>query len=286
MENKSYTSKDPNILTDLFAGAISASISKTMQAPVDRVKLILQLQAASTQISKDKQFKGLFNTFKRIYEEQGFFSFWRGNLANILRFFPTQVWAYTAYSLLAGGAAGVTSAVATYPLDFARTRLATDVGGKGTGIKRQYSGMIDVLSRTAREEGLRGIYRGFGVACFSIFLWRALYMGGYDAMKNLLQGKSTEELNVFRKYIAAQSATTCGGLIIYPFDTTRRRMMMQAGRKDVLYRNTLHCVTKIFHEEGLRGFYKGISANLLRGFGGATLLVVYDELSAQLRQGL
>lgn len=52
---------DPQIksfLKDFAAGGISAAISKTAVAPIERVKLLLQVQHASKQITADKQYKG------------------------------------------------------------------------------------------------------------------------------------------------------------------------------------------------------------------------------------
>uniref|UniRef100_A0A0K8VJK0 ADP/ATP translocase n=1 Tax=Bactrocera latifrons TaxID=174628 RepID=A0A0K8VJK0_BACLA len=82
---------DPiGFLKDFMAGGISAAIAKTAMAPIERVKLLLQVQAISKQISADKQYKGMIDCFVRIPREQGFLSFWRGNLANVIRYFPTQ----------------------------------------------------------------------------------------------------------------------------------------------------------------------------------------------------
>lgn len=77
-------------MKDFVAGGIAAAVSKTAVAPIERVKLLLQVQAVSKQISADKQYKGMVDCFKRIPQEQGFLSFWRGNLANVIRYFPTQ----------------------------------------------------------------------------------------------------------------------------------------------------------------------------------------------------
>lgn len=75
---------------DFAAGGISAAISKTAVAPIERVKLLLQVQHISKQIAKENQYKGMVDCFVRIPREQGFLSFWRGNLANVIRYFPTQ----------------------------------------------------------------------------------------------------------------------------------------------------------------------------------------------------
>jgi solute carrier family 25 (adenine nucleotide translocator) protein 4/5/6/31 len=79
-----------SFMMDFVAGGVSAAVSKTAVAPIERVKLLLQVQAVSKQISKDQQYKGMIDCFVRIPKEQGFLSFWRGNLANVIRYFPTQ----------------------------------------------------------------------------------------------------------------------------------------------------------------------------------------------------
>lgn len=74
--------------------------------------------------------------------------------------------------------------------------------------------------------------------------------------------------------------TTCSGILSYPFDTVRRRMMMQSGRAkaDIMYKNTLDCWVKIAKTEGSSAFFKGAFSNVLRGTGGALVLVFYDEI--------
>lgn len=83
--------KDPfGFVKDFAAGGISAAVSKTAVAPIERVKLLLQVQHISKQISADQRYKGMVDCFVRIPKEQGFASYWRGNLANVIRYFPTQ----------------------------------------------------------------------------------------------------------------------------------------------------------------------------------------------------
>ena len=80
-----------SFLQDFLAGGVSAAVSKTIVAPIERVKLLLQNQDASEQIGKDvKPYEGIVDCFSRVHREQGFASFWRGNLANVVRYFPTQ----------------------------------------------------------------------------------------------------------------------------------------------------------------------------------------------------
>jgi len=282
---------------DFIAGGIAAAISKTTVAPIERVKLLLQVQHTSKQITEAQRYKGMVDCFTRIPKEQGFLSFWRGNLANVIRYFPTQAlnfafkdkykqiflggvkkdqfWRYFAGNLASGGAAGATSLCFVYPLDYARTRLAADVGSGGT---RQYTGLVNCLTSTFKSDGIVGLYRGFGVSVQGIIIYRASYFGFFDTAKGMLPDPKNTPLVV--TWAIAQTVTTFAGIISYPLDTVRRRMMMQSGRKgaDIMYKSTIDCWRKVHSQEGTGAFFKGAFSNVLRGTGGALVLVLYDEL--------
>ena len=81
-------SKD--FILDFVAGGISAAVSKTVVAPLERVKMLLQIQDAHKGIAADAKYKGVVDCFVRVNKEQGFLSFWRGNVVNVIRYFPTQ----------------------------------------------------------------------------------------------------------------------------------------------------------------------------------------------------
>ncbi len=130
---------------------------------------------------------------------------------------------------------------------------------------------------------MAGLYRGFMVSLYGIIVYRAAFFGGYDTMKGMLLNKDS---GVFASWMVAQVVTTIAGVVSYPFDTVRRRMMMQAGKKKgkdgapapVPYKNTADCWVKIFQSEGIGGFFKGALTNAIRGSGGAIVLVMYDEI--------
>lgn len=284
-----------SFLLDLLAGGVAGGISKTMVAPIERVKLILQTQDASTQIAQDKRYRGIADAFRRIPQEQGVASLWRGNLANIVRYFPTQAlnfafkdkykrifvrhdprtdfWKFFAGNLASGGAAGATSLAVVYPLDFARTRLAADVGSKGA---RQFTGLTNCVSTIYRKDGLRGLYGGFGVSVGGIIVYRAAFFGGFDTLKGLFIADPRNP-PILLSWLLAQTVTTAAGFVSYPFDTVRRRIMMQAGRGEIIYTSTLDCWRKIWANEGPRAFFKGALSNVIRGSGGALVLVLYDQ---------
>jgi solute carrier family 25 (adenine nucleotide translocator) protein 4/5/6/31 len=293
---------DPvSFMKDFVAGGVSAAISKTAVAPIERVKLLLQVQHASKQIAAENRYKGMVDCFVRIPKEQGFLAFWRGNLANVIRYFPTQALnfafkdkykqiflggvdkntqfgRYFLGNLASGGAAGATSLCFVYPLDFARTRLAADIGKAGA--EREFSGLGNCLTKIFKSDGLIGLYRGFGVSVQGIIIYRAAYFGFFDTAKGMLPNPKTTPFLV--SWAIAQTVTTVAGIVSYPFDTVRRRMMMQSGRgkSDMMYKNTMDCWAKIYKNEGGNAFFKGAFSNVLRGTGGALVLVLYDEIKA------
>merc|ERR1712118_58255 len=161
---------DSNFIIDFLAGGVSGAIAKTCTAQIERVKLIIQTQDANPRIMSGEipRYTGIVNCFTRDGSEQGFLAFWRGNFVNILRYFPTQAfnfafkdtikamfpkyspkqdfWKFFAVNMASGGLAGAGSLCIVYPLDYARTRLASDVGSG----KRAFNGLSDCLLRQPR----------------------------------------------------------------------------------------------------------------------------------------
>lgn len=286
-----------NFAKDFLVGGVSAAISKTCVAPIERVKLLLQNQDASSQISADKRYKGIVDCFSRVIKEQGFLSMWRGNLANVIRYFPTQALnfafkdTFKRYlnpfnkrtepgkffigNIASGGAAGAASLCFVYPLDFARTRLAVDVGKKGPD--RQFNGLGDCLVKIFKSDGPVGLYRGFGISVLGIIVYRGAYFGLFDTGNAILFTEGRTQ-NFFVMWAFAQFTTTLAGIASYPLDTVRRRLMMQSGRKDVMYTGTIDCFRKIAANEGTNAFFKGAASNVIRGTGGALVLVLYSKI--------
>ena len=289
------------VLIDWAAGGVSAAVSKTIVAPIERVKMLLQTQDSNPDIQSGKvaRYTGIANCFSRVSSEQGFTALWRGNTANVIRYFPTQAfnfafkdtfkrmfpkydpkrefWPFFFANLASGGAAGASSLLIVYPLDFARTRLAADVG---KGNEREFTGLVNCLSTISKRTGFFSLYQGFGVSVQGIIVYRGAYFGLYDSAKGaLFQDEKTA--NFFHKWGIAQAVTAVAGFASYPFDTVRRRMMMMSGRKnqaDIQYTSTADAWRKIFQKEGMKGFFKGAWSNVIRGAGGAFVLVLYDEV--------
>ena len=222
---------------------------------------------------------------------------WRGNTANVIRYFPTQALNFAfrdtyksmfafkkdrdGYAkwmmgnLASGGMAGATSLLFVYSLDYARTRLANDAKSAGKGGERQFNGLVDVYKKTLASDGIAGLYRGFAPSVVGIIVYRGLYFGMYDSIKPVLLVGPLEG-NFLASFLLGWTVTTGAGIASYPLDTIRRRMMMTSGEA-VKYSGSLDAARKIFAAEGIRSFFKGAGANILRGVAGAGVLSIYDR---------
>jgi len=284
---------------DFAMGGVSAAVSKTAAAPIERVKLLIQNQDEMIKSGRlQNPYKGIVDCFKRVIAEEGFVSLWRGNLANVIRYFPTQALNFAfkdqfkrmfgynrdkdgyakwfAGNLASGGAAGAASLTFVYSLDYARTRLANDSKAAKKGGERQFNGLIDVYSKTLKTDGIVGLYRGFNISCVGIIVYRGLYFGMYDSLKPvLLQGNLKDAF--LPSFFLGWGITIGAGLASYPIDTIRRRMMMTSGEA-VKYKSSYHAFQEIVKKEGTKSLFKGAGANILRAIAGAGVLSGYDQM--------
>jgi solute carrier family 25 (adenine nucleotide translocator) protein 4/5/6/31 len=284
---------------DFLMGGVSAAVSKTAAAPIERVKLLIQNQDEMIKQGRlAEPYKGIGDCFKRVIAEEGFGSLWRGNTANVIRYFPTQAlnfafkdqykrmfnfnkdrdgyWAWFAGNLASGGMAGATSLLFVYSLDYARTRLANDNKSAKKGGERQFDGLVDVYRKTLKSDGLAGLYRGFVISCVGIVVYRGLYFGLYDSLKPVLLTGNMKDSFV-GSFFLGWGITIGAGLASYPLDTVRRRMMMTSGAAEK-YRSSMHAFSVIVAKEGVSSLFKGAGANILRAVAGAGVLAGYDKM--------
>lgn len=220
--------------------------------------------------------------------------FWRGNLANCIRYFPTQALNFAfkdkikaifkqnkndgyminfTKNIASGGAAGALSLCFVYSLDYARTKLANDLKSSSKGGEREYNGLIDVYRKTLQTDGVVGLYRGFVISCVGIVVYRGCYFGFYDSLKPILLG---DDASIALSFMLGYGVTVASGLISYPVDTIRRRMMMTSGQA-VKYKGSIDCTVQILKNEGIASMFKGAGANILRGVAGAGVLAGFDK---------
>ncbi|KAK8199106.1 ADP,ATP carrier protein [Phyllosticta capitalensis] len=289
----------PGFVVDFLMGGVSAAVSKTAAAPIERIKLLVQNQDEMIRAGRlDRKYNGIVDCFKRTAADEGIVSLWRGNTANVIRYFPTQALNFAfrdtyksmfAYkkerdgyakwmmgNLASGGAAGATSLLFVYSLDYARTRLANDAKSAKGGGERQFNGLVDVYRKTLASDGLAGLYRGFGPSVLGIVVYRGLYFGMYDSIKPVVLVGPLEG-NFLASFLLGWSVTTGAGIASYPLDTIRRRMMMTSGEA-VKYKSSMDAARQIVAKEGVKSLFKGAGANILRGVAGAGVLSIYDQV--------
>merc|ERR1712038_1945147 len=197
-DNKMADKKKPQLsfFENFMLSGVAAGVSKTA-APIERVKLLVQNQGEMLkQGTLDKPYNGVLDCTRRTMANEGTLSFWRGNLANVLRYFPTQALNFAfkdtikavfntpknasyaekfGKNILSGGCAGSMSLTFVYSLDYARTRLANDAESSKKGGERQFNGLIDVYRKTLATDGIQGLYRGFVISCVGIIVYRGCY---------------------------------------------------------------------------------------------------------------
>jgi len=278
---------------NFLLSGVAAAVSKTAAAPIERVKLLVQNQGEMLkQGILTEPYKGVIDCTQKTLKSEGIGAFWRGNMANVIRYFPTQALNFAfkdtvkalfktskdapnyvkfGTNIASGGCAGSMSLAFVYSLDYCRTRLANDAKTK-TGT-RQYNGMVDVYVKTIKSDGIQGLYRGFVISCVGIFIYRGMYFGLYDSLKPILLG---DNASVFLSFILGWAVTVTAGLMSYPIDTIRRRMMMTSGQA-VKYKNSMDCAVQVLKAEGFMSLMKGAGANVLRGVAGAGVLAGFDK---------
>ncbi|XP_046544664.1 ADP,ATP carrier protein 3, mitochondrial-like [Haliotis rubra] len=291
-------SKKPKLgfAENFMLSGIAAAVSKTAAAPIERVKLLVQNQDEMIKAGRlSEPYKGVVDCTLRTFRTEGILPFWRGNLANCIRYFPTQALNFAfkdqikilfkaskadsnalkfGKNIASGGVAGAMSLCFVYSLDYARTRLANDAksAGKGGG-ERQFNGLVDVYRKTLKSDGFVGLYRGFVISCVGIIVYRGCYFGFYDTLKPILLGDSN---SLVLSFMLGYTVTISAGLLSYPIDTIRRRMMMTSGQA-VKYKGSMDCAVQIVKNEGFMSMMKGAGANILRGVAGAGVLAGFDK---------
>ncbi|XP_073332593.1 mitochondrial coenzyme A transporter SLC25A42-like [Pagrus major] len=262
-------------LDSLLCGAFAGAVAKTVIAPLDRTKIIFQV--SSNRFSAKEAFRLIYCT----YMKDGLLSLWRGNSATMVRVMPyaaiqfcsheqykKQLGSYYGYQgkalppfprLLAGSLAGTTAAMLTYPLDMVRARMAVTA-------KEMYSNIMHVFVRISQEEGVKTLYRGFTPTILGVIPYAGITFFTYETLKKL----HTEKTRRSQPYPHERLAFgACAGLIgqsaSYPLDVVRRRMQT-AGVTGSSYVTILGTMRAIVSQEGvIRGLYKGLSMNWLKG---------------------
>jgi len=277
--NKAEISNTGKIFTSLAAGGIAGGIAKTVIAPLDRSKIFFQ-----TNETRNYRFRYAIRWLKHGYRTEGLLSLWRGNTATLARIVPYSAINFMSFEqykkllnveepgspgyrrFIAGSLAGSTGQLCTYPLDRARAVMAVTPG-------KQYRNLAVVFCNIYKEEGFLALYRGLTPTLLGVIPYAGTSFFTYETLKGYAVrrkgGDSTHPLlpSPLERLAAGAIAGLLGQTASYPLDIVRRRM--QTGRqlgKANKYRTVVGTLLTVYRNEGIyRGWYKGLSMNLIKG---------------------
>ncbi|XP_020551396.1 calcium-binding mitochondrial carrier protein SCaMC-3 isoform X2 [Sesamum indicum] len=272
----------------LIAGGVAGAASRTATAPLDRLKVILQVQTTQASIGP---------AVKNIWKEGGLLGFFRGNGINVLKVAPESAIKFYTYELLknfigdsgdigtpgrlvAGGLAGAVAQTAIYPMDLVKTRLQTYSCEKGNVPK------LGKLSKDILiQEGPRAFYRGLVPSLLGIIPYAGIDLAAYEALKDMSRkyilhdGEPGPLVQLSCGTISGALGATC----VYPLQVVRTRMQAQHTTSGAPYSSMSDVFWRTYNHEGLRGFYKGLFPNLLKVVPAASITyLVYEAMKKSL----
>jgi len=256
----------------LIYGGISGALSRTLTAPLERLKILNQVQHMDT---GGPRYVGVLPALKKIWKEEGFRAYWKGNGTNVIRIVPSDATRFYSYDMfkkllikegepmtgyirvLAGGLAGMASTLATYPLDMVRTRLSVQTIPTADSklLSTRYRGVFHCLFRICKEEGFLALYKGMGISMMGVAPYVAINFSTYETIKQFVG----QQEQILSGLVIGGVAGTVAVTLTYPTDVLRRRMMMDGlGDNPRAYSGILDACIKIAKHEGLPGFFRGL----------------------------
>ncbi|XP_020322769.1 calcium-binding mitochondrial carrier protein SCaMC-1-like [Oncorhynchus kisutch] len=275
----------------LAAGAMAGAVSRTGTAPLDRVKVFMQVHS-----SKSNRIT-LLGGFKQMIKEGGVASLWRGNGINVLKIAPETAIKFMAYEqykklltpegekvqtyqrFMAGSLAGATAQSSIYPMEVMKTRLTLGKTG-------QYNGMFDCAKKILRKEGIKAFYKGYTPNMIGIIPYAGIDLAVYESLKNAWlsrYAKDTANPGILVLLGCGTISSTCGQLASYPLALLRTRMQAQA-TLDASDKSTMSGLVKgILANEGFFGLYRGILPNFMKVIPAVSIsYVVYEYMKTGL----
>jgi len=177
--------------------------------------------------------------------------------------------------------AGVVTDVATNPIWVVKTRMQTQILRPHEERDRT---LFDAARRLVREEGVRGMYKGLAPQLIGL-VHVGIQFPIYERMKKEIKlHNKSDDLGYFGTMGSAFTAKVIASVVAYPHEILRSRFQFQHTKDPNRYKSMLHCIRTIYHEEGYRGYYKGLTANLLRVLPATTIsFTVFETMSEKLK---
>ncbi|KAH9787585.1 mitochondrial adenine nucleotide transporter ADNT1 [Citrus sinensis] len=283
-----------SICKSLVAGGVAGAVSRTAVAPLERLKILLQVQNPHS-----IKYNGTIQGLKYIWRTEGFRGLFKGNGTNCAQ----DAELTPLLRLGAGACAGIIAMSATYPMDMVRGRLTVQTEKS----PYRYRGIFHALSTVLREEGPRALYRGWFPSVIGVVPYVGLNFAVYESLKVwLIKTKplglaEDSELSVTTRLACGAAAGTVGQTVAYPLDVIRRRMQMVGwkeassvvigdgrNRAPLEYNGMIDAFRKTVRHEGFGALYKGLVPNSVKvvpsiSLAFVTYEVVKDILGVEIR---
>jgi len=276
----------PQPVFSLICGGFAGCIGKTVTAPLSRLTVLSQtsslLAGSSTSAASScgSAAKGgafadgaIFQGLGRIVRSEGYRGLWKGNVCTLVHRFPFTGVNFAVHEMLKqqmplswqrsvlgkffpGAMAGCVAVIICYPLEVARTRLMTE-----SRLNGRYKTPWACISKLISEGSL---YRGMGVSLLVTAPCVSASFGAYDLIKEQMRLLGFEPGSAFVTTVSGGLSGLVGSSLTFPLDTVRRRMQV-GGMADV-NRTMLQEARSLWQMEGARGFYRGISPEMMKVF--------------------
>ncbi|KAJ5630548.1 mitochondrial carrier [Penicillium longicatenatum] len=272
------------VVAAFMAGGVAGAVSRTIVSPLERLKILLQIQS----VGREEYKLSIWKALGKMGREEGWRGFMRGNGTNCIRIIPysaVQFGSYNFYKkfaespdgdmsparrLLCGAAAGITSVTSTYPLDIVRTRLSiqsasfADLGNRDPAQK--LPGMFTTMVSIYKNEGgTIALYRGIAPTVVGVAPYVGLNFMTYESVRTYLTPDGEKNPSPWRKLLAGAISGAVAQTCTYPFDVLRRRFQINTmSGMGYQYKSIWDAIRVIVAQEGLRGLFKGIGPNLLK----------------------
>lgn len=274
-------------VSSFFAGGVAGAVSRTVVSPFERMKIIFQIQGPGS-----AAYEGVLPTLVKMWREEGWRGFMRGNGVNCIRIVPYSAVQFSSYTIMkksildykkvtslttlerlaAGSVAGVLSVAVTYPLDIIRTRLSIQTASI-PNLKEHYAalgqkppGIVRVGRQIYKTEGgWGGLYRGIIPTTMGVAPYVGLNFAVYEYVREMFIPEGATDPNALGKLASGAISGAVAQTLTYPFDVLRRRFqVVSVDSLGFKYNSVSHALSTIVKSEGFKGLYKGLSANLLK----------------------
>ncbi|XP_054775779.1 nicotinamide adenine dinucleotide transporter 1, chloroplastic-like isoform X2 [Prosopis cineraria] len=284
-----------DIICNAGAGAAAGAIAATFVCPLDVIKTRLQVRG----LPHGQKGSVIITSLRNIVNSEGFRGMYRGLSPTILALLPTWAVYFSVYgqlkglilsrdgciqlstvgNMVAAAGAGAATAISTNPLWVVKTRLQTQ-GMRSDVVP--YKSILSALTRITHEEGIRGLYSGI-VPSLAGVSHVAIQFPAYEKIKSYLAEKddtTVDQLSPGKVAIASSISKVIASVMTYPHEVIRSRLQEQGQAKSagVQYAGLVDCSRKVFHTEGLPGFYRGCATNLLRTTPSAVITFTSFEM--------